>query len=227
MTLDLRKTEYFHLEEEEEQKESGADFSEFANLYEREILTSKINDRFGNPIQQYDLFMTLFGVKMLDDKDEEANAQVWTSSMLLPHSVATFPSPLPHPTFGFARHQMALEEAAERAKKWSRNKKVRTDSSANWLRRTQRARRPQLAAGEQRRRPRSARPTIATPLPLIRPTTLSPPTARTRVRREAPHRARRVQEREHASSGLVDPPAAHDAQRRVREVEGDAAQPEA
>ena len=116
MTLDLRKTEYFHLEEEEEQKESGADFSEFANLYEREILTSKINDRFGNPIQQYDLFMTLFGVKMLDDKDEEANAQ------------------------------NALLEAADRAKRWSRNKKIRTDKSADWLRRTERSKRPQLAA---------------------------------------------------------------------------------
>ena len=47
MTMDLRTREYFRLEEEEAQRISGGDFSEFINLYEREMISAKIDDRFG------------------------------------------------------------------------------------------------------------------------------------------------------------------------------------
>ena len=51
MTMDLRTREYFRLEEEEAQRTSGGDFSEFINLYEREMISAKIDDRFGKAMR--------------------------------------------------------------------------------------------------------------------------------------------------------------------------------
>lgn len=72
MTLDLRKKEFFELQEEAGQTGSEH-FSDFANLYEREMIIKEVEDKDNtNTLDKYNLFMTLFQVDVTENKSGDA-----------------------------------------------------------------------------------------------------------------------------------------------------------